>query len=60
VKSSHPSDSSLMPPGLINGLNEDELRDLVAFILSGGDPYNRMFTQPQSEASRSAADASKR
>jgi putative heme-binding domain-containing protein len=44
VKSSRASETSLMPPGLINGLNEDELRDLVAFILSGGDRENAMFS----------------
>jgi putative heme-binding domain-containing protein len=43
VKSSRPSESSLMPAGLINSLNEDEVRDLVAFILSGGDRENPMF-----------------
>jgi putative heme-binding domain-containing protein len=43
VKTSRMSEMSLMPPGLINGLNEEELRDLVAFILSGGDRDNAMF-----------------
>lgn len=36
-------DVSQMPPGLINMLNEDELRDLVAYINSGGDPDHDMF-----------------
>ncbi len=35
--------TSMMPPGLINGLNPDELRDLVAYILSGGDSSAPMF-----------------
>lgn len=34
---------SMMPPGLINSLNEDELRDFVAYILSGGDSASPMF-----------------
>jgi putative heme-binding domain-containing protein len=34
---------SLMPPGLINPLNPDELRDLVAYINSGGNPDHDMF-----------------
>lgn len=34
---------SQMPPGLINGFNEEELRDLVAYILSGGNPQSPMF-----------------
>ncbi len=41
--SSRPSEISLMPPGLINSLNENELRDLVAYILAGGDRTNPMF-----------------
>ncbi len=35
--------TSMMPPGLINALNPDELRDLVAYILSGGDSGGPMF-----------------
>ncbi len=34
---------SQMPPGLINTLNPDELRDLVAYMMSGGDPAHEMF-----------------
>lgn len=34
---------SLMPPGLINGNKEDEIADLVAYLVSGGNPSNRMF-----------------
>jgi RNA polymerase sigma factor (sigma-70 family) len=37
------SPTSLMPTGLINGLNEDEVADLVAYLMSGGTPTNRMF-----------------
>jgi putative heme-binding domain-containing protein len=44
IKNRVRSGTSLMPPGLINSLNEDELRDLVAFILSGGNRDNPMFT----------------
>jgi putative heme-binding domain-containing protein len=36
---------SLMPPGLINTLNPDELRDLIAFVLSGGNRSNPMFAR---------------
>jgi putative heme-binding domain-containing protein len=35
--------TSVMPPGLINSLNEDELRDLIAYLQSGGNPQHRMF-----------------
>ena len=27
---------SMMPPGLINSMNPDELADLVAYMMSGG------------------------
>lgn len=34
---------SQMPPGLINSLNEEELRDLVAYINSGGNSEDDVF-----------------
>jgi hypothetical protein len=34
---------SMMPPGLINGLNQEELLDLIAYIQSGGNPDHAMF-----------------
>ena len=43
IVSRRPHPVSFMPPGLINGLNPDELRDLVAYILSGGNPQDPMF-----------------
>lgn len=43
VVSRQPWKQSMMPPGLINSLNEDELRDFVAYILSGGNPDSPMF-----------------
>jgi putative heme-binding domain-containing protein len=43
VKSRKPSNQSLMPPGLINSLNEDELKDLLAYLLSGGNARDPMF-----------------
>ncbi len=41
VEEVRPSDVSQMPKGLIDGLNADELRDLLAYLMSGGDPENR-------------------
>lgn len=35
---------SPMPPGLLNRLNEEELVDLMAYILSGGDPSHKFYT----------------
>jgi putative heme-binding domain-containing protein len=34
---------SMMPPGLINALNEDELLDLLAYMLSAGNPEDKTF-----------------
>ncbi|MEX0995005.1 MAG: c-type cytochrome, partial [Balneolaceae bacterium] len=43
VRTVEPVDVSQMPPGLINTLNADELRDLIAYLRSGGDPEHEMF-----------------
>ena len=43
VKSIEPSKVSLMPPGLLNILTKEEILDLTAYILSGGDAKNAMF-----------------
>lgn len=34
---------SIMLPGLINRLNEDELKNLMAYLMSGGDKNNKVF-----------------
>ncbi|MCL6295873.1 c-type cytochrome [Jejuia spongiicola] len=34
---------SAMPTGLINGLNEKELSDLMAFLIAGGDKSNKVY-----------------
>lgn len=36
---------SMMPPGLVNELNPEELKDLVAYLLSGGNPADPMFAK---------------
>ena len=36
---------SIMPPGTINSLNADELKDLLAYLISGGDPKNPIYTE---------------
>jgi putative heme-binding domain-containing protein len=43
VVSRHFSTVSMMLPGLINALNEDEIKDLVAFLLAGGDPEHTVY-----------------
>ena len=43
VKSRKPFGTSMMPAGLINSLNEEELKDLLAYLLSGGNEADAMF-----------------
>ena len=43
VKSIEVSPISQMPPGLINSLSVDELRDLIAYLMSRGNPEDPMF-----------------
>lgn len=43
VASRKPSAASLMMPGLINSLNRDELRDLMAYLKSGGNEAHDLF-----------------
>ncbi|MEO8350503.1 MAG: c-type cytochrome, partial [Chthoniobacteraceae bacterium] len=45
VKSRQTFPVSMMPPGLINTLNQDELLDLIAYLLSAGNPQNKMFAR---------------
>ena len=43
IKARKPYNVSMMPPGLINALNPEELQDLLAYILSGGNAEDPMF-----------------
>jgi putative heme-binding domain-containing protein len=45
VRSRKPYPISMMPAGLANALNPDELKDLVAYLLSGGNPNDPMFAK---------------
>jgi putative heme-binding domain-containing protein len=45
VKEVRPSTLSPMPADLLNLLQEDEILDLMAYLLSGGDRQNKMFAQ---------------
>jgi putative heme-binding domain-containing protein len=47
---------STMPPGLINPLNEDELRDLIAYINSGGDSDHPVFKTEEELAAEAEAE----
>lgn len=43
VKSIKPSNTSLMPPGTIFGMNKNELKDLIAYLISGGNRRHEVF-----------------
>ena len=43
IESNQPSLVSLMPKDLLKTLNEDEVRDLLAYLLSRGNPSDAMF-----------------
>lgn len=43
IKKRSPFNISMMPPGLLTPLNKDELLDLFAYILSGGNPKDSRF-----------------
>ena len=43
IESIEPSKVSPMPPGLLNLMREDEVMDLLAYILSGGDRKHQAF-----------------
>jgi putative heme-binding domain-containing protein len=43
VKSIEPSKVSTMPPMLLSRLSKDEILDLTAYVLSGGNPNHEMF-----------------
>jgi hypothetical protein len=39
IEEQFPSPNSMMPNGLVDTLNRDEILDLLAFLRSGGDPH---------------------
>ena len=41
VEAVKPSPISQMPKGLIDRLNPEELRDLLAYLMSGGNPKDQ-------------------
>lgn len=43
IKSRSKYPISAMPPALLNSLNKDEVLDLLAFLMSGGDPRDKAF-----------------
>jgi rhodanese-related sulfurtransferase len=47
------SKTSMMPNGLINTLNKDEILDLIAYLQSGGDPDAPVFAGTKKTAATS-------
>ncbi|MGB7394522.1 MAG: c-type cytochrome [Pricia sp.] len=45
VTGQHMSSISLMPVGTVNRLNEDELRDLLAYLKAGGNPDHPIYSE---------------
>jgi len=43
IVSIEPSKMSMMPEGLLNSLKEDEIQDMVAFLLSRGERHSKAF-----------------
>jgi putative heme-binding domain-containing protein len=43
VASTKISNVSIMMPGMINRLNEDELKDLMAYLMSGGNKEHKVY-----------------
>jgi hypothetical protein len=40
-----PSDVSIMPKGVLNKLTREEIFDLLAYVLGGGDKENALFKE---------------
>ncbi len=49
VKTIKSSTVSVMLPGLINGLNPEELRDLTAYLMSGGSDKNPIYSESKNK-----------
>ena len=43
IKRIEPSHVSLMPSGLVLAMNQEELKDLVAYLISGGNQKHKVF-----------------
>ena len=43
IKSRKPSALSLMPAGLLNALDKEQILDLLAYLLAGGSPDHAAF-----------------
>src|SRR5205823_12462458 len=55
VESQERSKVSMMPKGLLDTLKEDEVLDLVAYLLSRGDRGHKLFRDAKAAPARKAA-----
>jgi len=44
LESITPSPISMMPPGLMSTMADDDILDLLAYLISAGDPEHELFT----------------
>jgi hypothetical protein len=54
VESQEKSKVSMMPVGLLDTFKEDEILDLVAYLLSRGNRNNTMFGSPAAASGRTS------
>ena len=47
IASSKASKLSMMPPGLINSMNAEELKDLIAYFISQGYKRHKIYHKPR-------------
>ena len=52
VASSKVSNISIMMPGMINRLNEEELKDLLAYLMAGGNKVHKVYATVQSSTNK--------
>lgn len=50
IESEGASPASIMPAGLINRLNQEEVMDLIAYLVANGNPDHELFTGVSQEA----------
>ncbi|MCH2208340.1 MAG: hypothetical protein MK132_21055 [Lentisphaerales bacterium] len=43
---------SMMPPGLINSMNAEELKDLIAYFVSQGNARHQIYRKPRSKKTK--------
>ena len=43
ISSIEPSPISMMPPGLVNTMTKADIQDLLAYLISGGDPTHKAY-----------------